>query len=30
MKKKELYGTSKRGSVDDTKLANVFKVAKKE
>jgi hypothetical protein len=29
-KKKELYGTSKKGSADDKKLANMFKVSKKE
>jgi len=29
-KKKELYRTFKKGSVDDKKLANVFKVSKNE
>jgi hypothetical protein len=30
VKKKELYGTSKKGSADDKKVANMFKVSKKE
>jgi hypothetical protein len=29
-KKKELYGTSEKCSADDKKLANMFKISKKE